>query len=107
PGHPLWSRLVSRGFEARLRAIADAPCPPDIIGINHYLTSDRFIDHRLDRYDGIGPAAESRGHYVNVEAVRTLPDGPIAVGRLLRHAWGRYGRTIAITECHNGCTREE
>jgi dTDP-4-dehydrorhamnose reductase len=46
PGHALWDRLCNFGFEDRLRAIADDPCPPDIIGINHYLSSERFMDHR-------------------------------------------------------------
>ena len=26
---------------------------PAIIGINYYLTSDRFLDHRLDRYPAV------------------------------------------------------
>ena len=50
PGHALWSRLVGFGLQPRLEAIAEAPCPPDVIGVNHYLTSDRFLDHRVDRY---------------------------------------------------------
>lgn len=107
PGHALWSRLASRGFGQRLRAIADDPCPPDVIGINHYLTSERLIDHRLEIYAGLGPSAESHGEYVNVEAVRTVPGALLGVEALLGEAWDRYGRTIAITECHNGCTREE
>ncbi|MCZ0963758.1 family 1 glycosylhydrolase [Paracoccus benzoatiresistens] len=107
PGHPLWPRLAARGFEVRLRAIADDPCPPDIIGINHYLTSERFLDDRFDLYPGIGPSAESGGRFVNVEAVRTVPGAMAGVQALLAQAWKRYGRTVAITECHNGCTREE
>ena len=107
PGHPLWPRLVARGFEDRLRAIADDPCPPDIIGINHYLTSERFLDDRFDLYPGIGPSAESGGRYLNVEAVRTVSGALAGIQAVLVQTWERYGRTIAITECHNGCTREE
>ena len=44
----MWQRLAARGFGRRLQAIADDPCPPDVIGINHYLTSERLIDHRLE-----------------------------------------------------------
>jgi dTDP-4-dehydrorhamnose reductase len=28
----------------------DNPCPPDIIGVNYYVTSERWLDHRPDRY---------------------------------------------------------
>lgn len=107
PSHPLWPRLVAYGFENRLQMIADDPCPPDIIGMNHYLTSERFLDDRFDVYPGIGPSAESGGRYVSVEAVRTVSDALPGVQALLAQAWKRYGRKIAITECHNGCTREE
>jgi dTDP-4-dehydrorhamnose reductase len=105
PGHALWGRLAAHGFEDRLRAIAAAPCPPDVIGINHYLTSERFIDDRMSLYPGMHSAAE--GPFVNLEAVRVLTHGPLGIATLLEQAWQRYRTTLAVTECHNGCTREE
>jgi dTDP-4-dehydrorhamnose reductase len=105
PGHPLWERLVKHGYEKRLELIAAAPCPPDVIGINHYLTSERFIDHRVELYPGMHSAAE--GPFVNLEAVRVLKQAPIGIVTLLEQAWRRYATTLAITECHNGCTRDE
>jgi dTDP-4-dehydrorhamnose reductase len=54
--HPLWLRIARFGLGDRLHRIADDPCPPDIVGVNHYLTSDRFLDHRLQRY-----AAQTHG----------------------------------------------
>lgn len=107
PGHTLWDRLASRGFGDRLRAIADDPCPADIIGINHYLSSERFIDHRMDRYPGVPQTLDATQPCVNVDALRTVAEGPLGPGAILRQAWERYGQTIAVTECHNGCTREE
>lgn len=107
PDHPLWKRLAGRGFEDRLRVIADDPCPPDVIGINHYLTSERFLDDQITRYPGVGPSAESGERFVNVEAVRTAPGALLGIETLLEQTWHRYGRGMAITECHNGCTREE
>lgn len=103
-GHPLWARLKGFGFGDRLRAIADAPCPPDLIGVNHYLTSIRFLDHRRERYPDwtIGP-----DEHADMDAVRILQPNPIGLGALLRQTWARYGLPIAVTECHNGCTREE
>ena len=50
PHHPLWERLSRFGLTHRLQMIADDPCPPDVVGVNHYLTSDRFLDHRLQLY---------------------------------------------------------
>lgn len=112
PGHALWDRLCALGVEDRLRAIADDPCPPDIIGINHYLSSERLMDHRVELYPHRAVADKELGScggvpYVDVDAVRHLPQGPLGLPALLQQAWARYGRPIAITECHNGATREE
>lgn len=107
PEHPLCSRLAAWGFEDRLRAIADDPCPPDVIGLNHYLSSERLLDHRVELYPQELRGGDGPGPYINIEAVRTVRPGPLGVGELLRQTWARYGLPIAITECHNGCTREE
>ena len=106
-GHALWDRLVGFGLQARLEAIAEAPCPPDVLGVNHYLTSDRFLDHRTSRYP-----AERRGgnqfmSFADVEAIRVVQPAPDGLEGVLREAWARYGLPVAITESHNGCTREE
>ncbi len=107
PGHPLWSRLRDCGLEDRLRAIADDPCPPDVIGINHYLTSDRFLDHRTRHYDPRCVGGNGAQAYADVEAVRVLQPPPDGLRGAIDEAWARYGRPIALTEVHNGCTREE
>lgn len=105
--HPLFARIAGYGFEDRLHAIAEAPCPPDMIGMNHYATSNRFLDHRVRRYP-----AETRGSnglraYADVEAVRVLNPPPPGFEGLLREAWARYRIPLALTEVHNGCTRDE
>jgi dTDP-4-dehydrorhamnose reductase len=107
PEHPLWERLCAWGLGDRLRAIADDPCPPDLIGLNHYLSSERLLDHRTELYPRELLGGDGPGPYVNIEAVRTVKGGPLGVGALLQQTWERYGLPIAITECHNGCTREE
>lgn len=107
PGHPFWARLVKLGFEDRLREIADDPCPPDIVGINHYLTSDRFLDHRCELYPGVPCGGNERQRYVDVEAIRVVSPAPAGVGGAIREAWARFGARLAITEAHNACTREE
>ena len=52
--HPLWTylRRERRRRQTRSCWFAAHPCPPDIIGVNYYVTSERWLDHRLDRYPG-------------------------------------------------------
>ncbi|MBV8592683.1 MAG: sugar nucleotide-binding protein, partial [Caulobacteraceae bacterium] len=108
PGHPLWPRLaIEFGFEARLRAILDDACPPDVVGVNHYVTSDRFLDHRLERYAPQFHGGNYFDRYADVEAVRVVTPGPDGLVGVLEDAWSRYGRPLAVTERHLGCTREE
>lgn len=107
PGHALWDRLAGFALGNKLEALAAAPCPPDVIGINHYLTSDRFLDTRVTAY----PPAMRGGNgviaYVDTEAVRVLDPAPDGLATALAETWARYRIPIAITEVHNGCTREE
>jgi dTDP-4-dehydrorhamnose reductase len=107
PDHPLWPRIAGHGFADRLAAIAQDPCPPDVIGVNHYLTSERFIDDRLELYPPRAAGGNDQRAYADVEAVRALHDGPVGLEALLAEAWARYGLPLAVTETHLGCTREE
>jgi dTDP-4-dehydrorhamnose reductase len=81
---------------------------PDLIGINHYLTSERFLDHRLTRYPGRDVGSNGIDQYVDLEAVRIgrLKD-EVGPARRLREAWERYRIPIAVSEVHHGCSREE
>lgn len=108
-GHRFWDELCEAGISsAVLDYLSEHPCPPDIIGLDHYLTSDRFLDHRTTRYPGEHVAAGKELPYVDVSAVH-IPSLECQVGALerLRELHRRYGLPIAITEVHNGCTREE
>ena len=112
PGHPLWKRLVGFGLEQRLRAIADDPCPPQVIGINHYLSSERLLDHRIERHPHRALADRELGDcsgvpYVDIDAIRNWRPGVLGLPALLQQTWERYRLPIAITECHNGASREE
>ena len=105
--HPFWARFKRFGLADRVRSIADAPCPPDVVGVNHYLTSERFLDHRVDRYPPDRRGGNDFIAYADVEAVRVMSPGPVGLAGLLEQAWDRYGLPMAVTESHNGCTREE
>jgi dTDP-4-dehydrorhamnose reductase len=112
PGHALYEHVASFGLAERLAAIADDPCPPDVIGINHYLASERLRDHRVELYPDRALADRDCGTmdglcFVDVDAIRYREEGVLGLPALIEQAWERYGRTIAITECHNGASREE
>jgi dTDP-4-dehydrorhamnose reductase len=112
PGHSLWERIAAFGLADRLRAIAADPCPPDVIGINHYLSSERLMDHRIERYPDRSLADRTVAlcngvPKVDVDAIRNREEGVLGLPALIEQAWQRYGRTIAVTECHNGASREE
>jgi dTDP-4-dehydrorhamnose reductase len=104
--HPMFAYMRAEGIsEAEIYWFEDHACPPSVLGINYYVTSDRFLDHRLDIYPENRRSAE--GAFVDVEAVRVRPDGIEGVDSLLSEAWERYRVPVAITEVHLGCTVDE
>lgn len=108
PSHPLWDYALTAGITAdELNWFEANPCPPDIMGINRYLTSDRLLDERLDRYPAHTHGGNGKHRYADVEAVRVCADGIPSPYTLLKAVWERYHLPIAITEVHLGCTREE
>ena len=107
PDHALWERLCGLGFERRLRTIQEDPCPPALIGINHYLTSDRLLDQRTCEYPATTLGGNETTPFCDLEAIRVLDPAPPGLTGAIAEAWERYGLPIALTEVHNGCTREE
>src|SRR5205085_4517368 len=74
--HPMWSYLRQIGVgEDELLWFADNPCAADVMGINHYLTSERFLDERLERYPDALHGGNGRHRYADVEAVRVCRQG--------------------------------
>ncbi|HEV2911750.1 MAG TPA: family 1 glycosylhydrolase [Pyrinomonadaceae bacterium] len=107
-GHPMWRYLRRIGvLQSELDWFVDNTCPPDVIGINHYLTSERFLDERLGRYPACSHGGNGRDAYADVEAVRVRAEGTAGPRALIEEAWERYGLAVAVTEAHLGCTREE
>lgn len=108
PGQPMWRYCLSSGVaDHELQWFAENPCSPDILGVNHYVTSDRYLDENLDRYPSSTHGGNSQHRYADVEAVRV--EGPMALGpgpRLLE-IWNRYRRPVAVTEAHIGCSVDE
>ncbi|HUR64775.1 MAG TPA: family 1 glycosylhydrolase [Chitinophagaceae bacterium] len=103
--HPLWHWLQYCGATKKdLNFFIKHPCPPDIMGFNYYVTSERYLDEELERYPSSMHGGNGKHSYVDTEAVRLQQLG---LSELLREAWERFTIPIAITECHLACTREE
>jgi dTDP-4-dehydrorhamnose reductase len=107
--HPMHRFLRDAGVTAEeIEIFASGEAAPDLIGINHYLTSERFLDHRLHLYPGHPVGGNGRDTYVDAEAVRVKTVEPdTGIGPRLREAWARYGLPMAVTEVHHGCHRDE
>lgn len=107
--HPFWTVLLDHGVaRADLEALLIEPCPPNIIGMNHYLTSERYLDDDVALYPPETIGGNGRQTYADIEAVRAdLSDADTGPAARLRETWARYGIPMAITEAHLGCTRDE
>lgn len=46
---------------------------PDVIGVNHYVTSDRFLDYRTGPYPRHWRGGNERESYMDAGAVRAAP----------------------------------
>jgi dTDP-4-dehydrorhamnose reductase len=109
PGHYFYQDLLANGVpQDLLERLRSGAGTPDVLGFDHYLTSERFLDHRLGRYRDESPGSNGQDSYVDVEAVRIASlEKDVGPERRLAELWDRYRLPIAITEVHHGCTREE
>ncbi len=107
--HPLWGWLTrdAGAREDELLWFAEHPCPPSILGANHYVTSERYIDERLERFPAHLHGGNGRHRYADVEVARALARPTAGLARLLHEAWQRYRLPIAITEVHLDATRDD
>jgi dTDP-4-dehydrorhamnose reductase len=107
--HAFYDIMLAAGITGEeLEALEGGEATPDIIGINHYLTSERFLDDRTHLYPDHAPGSNGRDSYVDAEAVRVKRLEPdTGIGPRLREAWERYRLPLAVTEVHHGCHRDE
>ncbi len=105
--HPAFKYLTDNGAtRAKLKWFQINSFPIDILGINHYPLSNRFLDHRLALYPNRYHGGNGKDEYVDVGAVdsgQVLPPPPIDI---YREVWERYHQPIAVTEAHIGGPRE-
>ena len=99
PEHPLWEYLVAApDAEASLNALRDDPIPPTTLGIDYYVTSDRFLDHRVELYPPHLRGGNGRLEYADVELARVHGFEIDGFGRAIDETWARYRLPVALTE---------
>jgi hypothetical protein len=109
PDHPFHARLLSAGVApGDLARLVEPPCPPDIVGLDYYLTSDRLLDPDLSRHPPVAHGGNGREVYADTAAIHEqhlLPD----LGFLprLRDVHRHTGLPVAVTEAHAACPRED
>jgi dTDP-4-dehydrorhamnose reductase len=105
--HPMYDYLIHAGLTDREIAwLAENPCPPDIIGINHYLLSNRFLDHNEELYPVEFRGGNGRHRYADLGAVDVGVANPPTPESVFMEAWERYKIPLAITEVHISGPRE-
>jgi dTDP-4-dehydrorhamnose reductase len=107
-GHAMWDYLLWAGVEERdLAWFVENTCPPSVVGVNYYVTSERFLDERVGRYPPHTHGGNGRDAYADVEAVRVRAEGLNGARAILSEVWERCRLPLAVTEAHMGCTRDE
>ena len=106
--HPLYDYLIANGASEReLGRLRDDPTPPDVIGVNYYVTSERYLDDHVGRHPPLRRGGNGRDVYADVEAGRVCPEGLVGPGRILRDLHARLRRPLAVTEIHLGASVEQ
>lgn len=106
--HPLWDYFLKIGIQEKdLAFFQENPCVPDIIGLNYYVTSERYLDENLSEYPPFTHGGNGKHSYADTEMVRITNQKIEGFQALVKETWERYKLPIAITEVHLSCTREE
>lgn len=108
PDHMLWRYVTPPGIDVdELLELAENPMPPDVIGVNHYLSSERYVDESVDKYEERYRSGNGRDEFADTELV--WMDYPPITGptELLRQTWERYRLPVAVTESHLHGSRED
>jgi len=107
--HALFDDLIRLGVsEEELLWFRERPCPPELMAIEHGISSDRFLDHRIERY----PAQTHRldgdvGPYADIDAAQVKLEGITGMRATLRTAWDRFRTPLVLVPGHVVGPREE
>jgi dTDP-4-dehydrorhamnose reductase len=108
PGDLMWNYFTWAGIdEAELYFFIENTCKPDVLGLNYYVTSERFLDNEYEKYPPHLHGTNTKHFYADIEAVRVGHGKESGFEMLVKEAWNRYKLPIAITEVHLNCYREQ
>ena len=108
PGHAMWDYFLWLGIpQDSLEFFLQNPCPPQILGLDYYITSERFLDETPGKYPTHAYGSNGRHQYADVEAIRVQHGEKHGPGVLLAECWERYKIPMAITEIHIHGSPEE
>jgi dTDP-4-dehydrorhamnose reductase len=100
-GHPLWTATAASPRARRiLEGLRREPEVPDVLGLDYYVTSDRYLDSRLAAFPPQSRGGDERTRYADVELVRVAGHDIAGFDGCIREAWARYGLPLALTEVH-------
>ena len=106
--HSLRGYLAWAGVrDAELEFFSANPCPPDLLGVNYYVTSERYLDAEFLLWPAETWGGNGRHRYADFAAVRSPKQECTGLKERLAEIAERYARPIAITEAHIGCTADE
>lgn len=104
------ARLMRPYFEPLgpgvLNFFLENPCPPDLIGINYYVTSERYLDENIDAYPPEYHGGNGRERYADDGAVRARREELAGFSGAIAEVWERYRSPIVLSEVHLGCYQQ-
>ena len=107
-GHPMYDYLMTYGATPKqLDDLATNPCPPNQVGVDHYITSERYLDADVEAHEHARRGGNGRDRYADVEVTRVRPELRRGAAALLRDAWHRYNIPLVLAEAHLACDDEK
>jgi dTDP-4-dehydrorhamnose reductase len=108
PGEKMWRYFSGLGVDWKTLDFFSRPqCHLDLIGINHYVTSDRYLDENVDSYPVSLRGNNGRQAYADDAAVRARAIVSGGVRTAMAEAHNRYQMPMALTEIHLGSTVDD
>lgn len=97
--HSMYDYLIRSGLSAQqLKWLQHNSCAPDVLGINHYLLSNRYLDHQLELYPAWSHGGNGIHAYADVGAIEIKEITSPSPSSVLMDVWERYQLPIAVTE---------
>jgi dTDP-4-dehydrorhamnose reductase len=108
PKTPMWDYFLWAGAASDDLAFFQEPrCGVDILGINHYVTSNRYLDENVGRYPLEVRGRNHRHLYADDAAVRARSIVSGGFSAAIAEAHNRYALPIALSEVHLGSTVDQ